>query len=116
MATTPRRPTTTSARSEPRAPRSEGPRTTLRLPDELAAVAEQFADELGISRNDALLRLATRGARIYTQEQAIAARREARWAAVVPGGAVDVDLTRLPSPDEAAAAVLALRDAVEQAA
>jgi hypothetical protein len=87
----------------PRAPRSEGPRTTLRVPDELAASADRLAEELGISRNDALLRLATRGARIYELEHSIALRRAERWAAVVPG---DVDLD-FPAPEEARAAILA---------
>jgi len=93
----------------PRAPRSEGPRTTLRVPDELAAVADRLARELDISRNDALLRLATRGARLYEQEQNIARRRAERWAAVVPG-VVDIDHTDFPSPDEARDTVLAARD------
>lgn len=92
-----------------RAPRSEGPRTTVRLPDALAAVAERLARELDVSRNDALLRLATRGARLYEQEQSIAVRRAERWAAVVPG-VVDTDLADLPSPDEARDAILAARD------
>ena len=91
----------------PRAPRSEGPRTTLRLPDSLAAVADRLADELEISRNDAVLRLATRGARLYEQELDIAARRAERWAAVVPG---DVDLDALPSPEEALDALAAARE------
>jgi hypothetical protein len=99
-----------------RAPRSEGPRTTLRLPDALAAVAERLARELDISRNDALLRLATRGARLYEQEQSIAVRRAERWAAVVPG-AVHTDHGDLPSPEEARDAILATRDqAAAQAA
>lgn len=98
---TPRRPA--------RAPRSDGPRTTLRLPDALAVVADRLAADLDISRNDALLRLATRGARLYEQELAIAARREARWAAIVPG-VVDVDLGDFPSPDEARDTILAARD------
>jgi len=93
----------------PRAPRSEGPRTTLRLPDELAAVAGRLARELEISRNDALLRLATRGARLYEQEQSIAARRAERWAAVVPG-VVDLEGADFPSPEEAREAILADRD------
>ncbi len=90
----------------PRAPRTEGPRTTLRVPDELAGSADRLAEELGISRNDALLRLATRGARIYEFEQSIAVRREERWAAVVPG-VVDMGADNFPSPEEARAAVLA---------
>lgn len=92
-----------------RAPRSEGPRTTLRVPDALAETAARLADEVGISRNDALLRLATRGARLYEQERGIAMRRAERWAAVVPG-AVEVDPSELPTPKEARQAVLAARD------
>lgn len=92
-----------------RAPRSEGPRTTLRLPDALAAVAERLARELDISRNDALLRLATLGARLYEQEQSIAVRRAERWAAVVPG-AIHIDHADFPSPEEARDAILAGRD------
>jgi hypothetical protein len=89
-----------------RAPRTEGPRTTLRVPDELAASADRLGAELGISRNDALLRLATRGARIYELEESIAVRRAERWAAVVPG-AVDLEAADFPSPEEARAAILA---------
>jgi hypothetical protein len=91
----------------PRAPRSEGTRTTLRLPDALAAVADRLADELEISRNDAVLRLATRGAVLYEQELDIAARRAERWAAIVPG---DVDFDALPSPEEAREALAAARE------
>jgi len=92
-----------------RAPRSEGTRTTLRVPAPVAAVADRLARDLGISRNDALLRLATRGAALYEHELGIAERRNARWAAVVPG-IVDVDLTELPSADEAHDAILAARE------
>jgi hypothetical protein len=92
----------------PRAQRSEGPRTTLRLPDALAEVAERLARELGISRNDAVLRLATRGAQLYEQERTIAERRAARWAAVVPGS-VDLDAAAFPSPEEMRAAALHAR-------
>lgn len=100
-----------SQRPFPRAPRSEGSRTTLRLPDALAAVAEHLASELNISRNDALLRLATRGARLYEAERSIAVRRAERWAAVVPG-VVDVDHADFPSSGEAQDAILAARDDV----
>jgi hypothetical protein len=98
-------------RPSPRAPRSEGSRTTLRLPDALAAVAERLASDLNISRNDALLRLATRGARLFEAERSVAVRRAERWAAVVPG-VVDVDHADLPSPAEAQDAILAARDDV----
>ena len=66
----------------PRAPRSQGRRTTLRVPSRLAAAVDGSSRDLGISRNDALLRLATRGARLDEEEQAIARVRAARWAAV----------------------------------
>lgn len=98
-----------AAEGQPRAPRSEGPRTTLRLPLTLAEAAGRLARELEISRNDALLRLATRGAQLYELEQSIAARRRDRWAAVVPG-VVDIDRADLPSPDEARNAVLAVTE------
>jgi len=96
-------------RTPTRAPRSEGPRTALRLPDALAGVAERLARELDISRSDAVLRFATRGARLYEQEQSIAVRGAQGWAAVVPG-VVDVDDADLPSPSEARDAILATRD------
>jgi hypothetical protein len=96
-----------------RAPRAEGPRTTLRVPDELAASADRLGEELGISRNDALLRLATRGARIYELEESIAARRAERWAAVVPGD-IDLEAVDFPTPDEARVAILA-RDGEDDA-
>lgn len=96
-------------RTAPRAPRSEGTRTTLRVPEDLAATADRLADDLGISRNDALLRLATRGAQLYELEQHIADRRAQRWAAVVPG-AVDVTGTDLPSPDEVTQLLASLDD------
>lgn len=94
--------------ASPRAPRSEGPRTTLRLAAPLADVADRLAVELGISRNDALLRLATRGARIYESERRVAERRARRWAAVVPGE-IDQGGVEVPTPDEARRAVLAAR-------
>jgi uncharacterized protein YceH (UPF0502 family) len=91
-----------------RTPRSAGPRTTLRLPDALAATAERLARELDISRNDAVLRLATRGAQLYEQEHRVATRRAERWAAVV-AGSVDLDRADVPTPEEARAAVEAAR-------
>jgi hypothetical protein len=98
-----------------RAPRTDGPRTTLRVPSTLVRIADQLARELGISRNDALLRLATRGARLYEQEQQIAERREARWAAVIPG-IVDIEDGEFPSPQEAHAAVASTREEAAEAA
>lgn len=72
-------------------------------------MASNLAAELQVSRNDALLRLATRGARLYEQEQVIDARRAACWDAVVPG-ALDLESGGFPPPDEARSAVLHARD------
>ena len=77
-------------------------------------MADRLALELGISRNEALLRLATRGASLYELEQSIAARRHECWAAIVPG-VVDVD-AEFPTPKEARDAVLAASDDASAAA
>jgi hypothetical protein len=98
-----------NVRATSRAPRSKGPRTTLRVPAPLAETAEEMARELEISHNDALLRLATRGARLYERERSVAARRAARWAAVVPG-AVDVEGADFPPPEDARRAIIAARE------
>jgi hypothetical protein len=89
-----------------RAPRSDGPRTTLRLSPELAAVADRLAAELHVSRNDALLRLAARGAAIYESEREIAERAEQRWAAVLARDAGLPADGEHPSSDELDEAVM----------
>ncbi|MBA3422509.1 MAG: DUF2188 domain-containing protein [Thermoleophilaceae bacterium] len=63
--------------AEPRAPRerafpTQGPRTTLRVPEHLADSADRLAEELGTSRNDALVRLPARGAEAYERETRVA--------------------------------------------
>lgn len=105
-----KRPTATSGRTPTtsRAPRTDGPRTTLRLSNRLAETADRLAEELEVSRNDAVLRLAARGARLYEQERKVAELRDRRWAAVVPG-IVDIDQAGFPSPDEARAVILEAR-------
>lgn len=92
-----------------RAPRTEGPRTTLRVPDALVRTADALAQELSVSRNDALLRLATRGAQLYEQERRVAERRDQRWSAVL-AGIGDLGEADLPSAEAARAAVLEARD------
>jgi len=54
-----------------RAPRREGARTTLRVPTDLAATVRAYAEELDTSANDALLRLAERGAEIVERERRV---------------------------------------------
>ncbi|HWT91373.1 MAG TPA: hypothetical protein VN238_00110 [Solirubrobacteraceae bacterium] len=82
-----------------RAPRVEGERTTLRVPNTLIAQADLLAAELGISRNDALIRLATRGAELQDRQRQIAERRDARWAAVMQH-ATSVEPGEFPSAEE----------------
>ncbi|MGH2947164.1 MAG: hypothetical protein ACRDPC_13060 [Solirubrobacteraceae bacterium] len=92
-----------------RAARTEGPRTTLRVPEGLARTAEALARELSVSRNDALLRLATRGARQYERERSIAELRDRRWDAVL-ASLGDPSEGDFPAPEAAQTAVLEARD------
>lgn len=93
-----------------RAAPSEGARTTLRIPPDLQVVVDRLARELGTSANDALLRLARRGAAIHRQELEIAERREQRWQAVLESRADDLDdAGELLSPDEIYEAIMRAR-------
>ncbi len=91
--------TTPTTPSRKRAPRVQGQRTTLRVPDTLIAQADLLATELGISRNDALIRLATQGAEIHERQRSIAERRDARWAAVMQQASA-VGQGEFPSAEE----------------
>ncbi len=64
-----------------RAPKQRGPRTTLRLPEELARIAERRGKDEGISRNDVLIRFALIGAEQTERIEALKARAENRLAA-----------------------------------
>lgn len=103
---------TDRARRVSRAPRSDGPRTTLRVPVELMTIADRLADELGVSRNDALLRLATRGADLYDSERQIEEIREQRWAAVLAEAPDVGDYSDLPTEDEAREAIMRARESL----
>jgi hypothetical protein len=85
----------------------EGARTTLRVPDAVAAAAQQLADEIGTTKNDAIIRLALAGARVVEAAREVSEKREARWQALV----TDVVGEELPDADEMRAASFALRDA-----
>ena len=100
------------AESRPgRAPRSEGPRTTLRVPPALVAIADRMAAELHVSRNDALLRLASHGASLYERERQIVERKEQRWQAVMEAMDAEVgdDSGEFASAEEAYEAVMSAR-------
>jgi hypothetical protein len=88
----------------------EGTRTTLRVPHALAEAARQLADEIGTSKNDAIIRLALAGARVVDGAREVAQKREARWDALVGHDAADDEL---PDADEMRAASFALRDSGE---
>jgi Uncharacterized protein conserved in bacteria (DUF2188) len=91
---------------------SDGVRTTLRIPDELTAAAALLASDLGISKNDALVRLALAGAHMAEQARAVSETRDQRWLALLAAHDFDED-AGFPEPHEMEEAALALRrDAV----
>lgn len=94
-----------------RAPRSDGPRTTVRVPLALIEVVDRLAAEIHVSRNDALLRLASRGASLYEQERQIAELREQRWEAVMAAidSEVPADEGELLSSEELYETVMSAR-------
>jgi hypothetical protein len=99
----PRRP----ARS-PRAPRRIGPRTTLRVPDDLAETVARYADQHRTSTNDALIRLALDGAKRYEYEREVEELARVRGEAIMrlPRAPPDAEM---PSGEEIAEAILAWR-------
>jgi predicted transcriptional regulator len=92
-----------------RAPRSGGDRTTLRIPPDLLAEIDRLAEALNTSRNDALLRLARRGAALYRQDAEIAELREQRWAGVLASVGDDSDEGEPLSPEEVYEAIMSAR-------
>lgn len=88
----------------------EGTRTTLRVPHAVAEAARQLAEEIGTSKNDAIIRLALAGARVVEGAREVAQKREARWEALI---ARDAAGDGLPDADEMRAASFALRDGGE---
>lgn len=88
----------------------EGTRTTLRVPDAVADAARMLAEEVGTSKNDAIVRLALAGARVVERAREVAEKREARWQALL---ARDIAGHELPDPDEMRAASFALRGSGE---
>jgi hypothetical protein len=85
-----------------------GVRTTVRVPDELTAAAALLACDLGISKNDALVRLALAGARVAEEARAVSETRDQRWLALLATQAHDAE-AGFPEPHEMEEAALALR-------
>jgi glutamate synthase domain-containing protein 1 len=90
-----------------RAPHREGQRTTLRVPAELVAEADDLAREIGTSSNDALIRLAERGADARRRAAVAARLAEQRRAAVFRTGFSDA--IEFPSAEELRDAMLSGR-------
>jgi hypothetical protein len=82
----------------------------LRVPDAVSVAAQALAEELGTSKNDALIRLAIAGAQVMEHAREIAATREARWQALV---AHPIGNGTLPDPEDMRAASFDLRDSAE---
>jgi hypothetical protein len=90
-----------------RAPRREGHRTTLTVPNSVLTAAERLARELGTSSNDAIVRLAEEGASARERRDRIDALASERRAAVERVGFADA-LT-FPSAEDLQGAMLAGR-------
>jgi hypothetical protein len=92
-----------------RAPRRDGHRTTLRVPDDVMRAAEQLAAELGTTPNDAIVQLAQTGAAAADRRRRsldlAAARREAVTRVEF------ANMMTFPSPEQVRAAMLSGRDA-----
>lgn len=89
-----------------------GSRTTLRVPATLEREVAGLAGELGLTKNEALVRLALTGSQVVERARDVAAKREARRAAVFAARGEAAD-DYLPSLDEMREAALALRSADE---
>jgi uncharacterized protein (DUF1778 family) len=101
------RPDDSHARARRRAPRRDGRRTTLRLPDELAAVVDEAAAEAGTTENDVVVLFALKGAELYARRRATSKRGEERWRAVSAGHAAST--APLPALGEMREAATSLR-------
>jgi len=97
-----------AARRQRARPR-DGARTTLRVPSALALTALRYADDLGTTPNDALIRLAERGAAIYEGEREVEMLAAERQAAVFGRDAVDPD-AELSSPEWVEWAIMSARE------
>lgn len=97
---------TTKRPAGPDAGRRPGRRTTLRVPDRLEAEISRTADELGVSENEALVRLAEIGARAAARERDVRRVIGRRRAAVSGSRAETTGPGSLPSPQEMREAIL----------
>jgi hypothetical protein len=82
----------------------------LRVPDRLEAEISRTADELGITENEALVRLAEIGASAAARERDVRRVIDRRRAAVSGSQAEATGFGSLPSPQEMRDAILVDRD------
>ena len=99
----------TTKRSTHAGKRSADRRTTLRVPKSLDAEVSRVSEELGISGNEALVRLAARGAESARRERALREVIERRHAAVLGSASHDA-AAPFPSASEMREAILVDRD------
>jgi hypothetical protein len=98
-----------SRQSTQNAGRAVGRRTTLRVPKSLDSEVSRVSRELGISGNEALMRLAARGAESARREREVRRVIERRHAAVMETASVEAS-TGFPSEGEMREAILIDRD------
>ncbi len=87
----------------------DGARTTLRVPSALALTVRRYAEDLGTTPNDALIRLAERGAAIYEGEREVEMLAAERQAAVLSRDVFDPN-AELPSPEWVEWAIMSARE------
>jgi hypothetical protein len=92
-----------------RAPRREGQRTTLRVPEEVMDAARRLADELHTTPNDALVKLAVDGVAVHERRRRAQELAALRRAAVAQVGFADAH--DFPSEAQVRAAILSGRTA-----
>jgi hypothetical protein len=87
---------------------SGGSRTTLRVPTTLEREVAALSKELGLTKNDALVRLAFAGSQLVDRARETARKRESRRAAVF--ASTGETSGNLPTVEEMQEAALALRN------
>ena len=85
-----------------------GSRTTLRVPAVLERKLLSLSEEIGLTKNEALVRLALAGSQLVDRARSAAATRESRRMAVLRAGTSGAG--ELPSLDEMRDAVRAFRE------
>ncbi len=86
-----------------------GSRTTLRVPDVLERELVSLSDELGLTKNDALVRLALTGSQLVDRAREVSAKREGRREAVFTAG-IEGATDDPPSLEEMREAAFTLRN------